>query len=476
LNRSGEPRTESPAAGCGAPRAWRRLLPGPRGLARMACLVAACAALVPFAEFTRAAVLVPSMSPWMVTASLLATRAFQATMGLGLAVGVIAMLRRRWFCRWMCPTGLCADGASRLGRAGRSGIGLAARRGQSHFRLRENWDSPQRENPDSPHRENWDSRSEKLDIVRRALRPVPRMGRNLWKRAGQWIAVVTLGGAALGYPLLVWLDPLGLLTGLFSLFGPNFGPATYWSAVGLPAILLLSLLLPGVWCGRLCPLGAMQDILWWLSPVRLLPWRGDGVERAGAGGMRLARRAALAAILGAAWAAAARSARAAGGRPLRPPGAIDEARFAGVCMRCGNCVRACPAAIIAPDPGGQGLAGLLAPVLRFTEDYCRENCTRCTQVCPSGALVELEPAEKQRAPFGLARVDMEICLLSDDRDCAICRSHCPYEAIRMVFSETEYTLTPVIDAEKCPGCGACEVACPTTPVKAIVIYPRADGR
>ena len=67
---------------------------------------------------------------------------------------------------------------------------------------------------------------------------------------------------------------------------------------------------------------------------------------------------------------------------------------------------------------------------------------------------------------------MDLCLLGDDRECAMCRNWCPYEAIRYVFSETEYTLIPEIDANRCPGCGACQVACPTKPTKAIIIRPQ----
>jgi formate hydrogenlyase subunit 6/NADH:ubiquinone oxidoreductase subunit I len=142
-----------------------------------------------------------------------------------------------------------------------------------------------------------------------------------------------------------------------------------------------------------------------------------------------------------------------------------------LCIRCGNCARVCPAEVIHPHLDSSDIAGLLTPIVHYRDDYCHETCTRCTVVCPSGAIQPVNPDRKVGSVIGVPEIDMAICLLGDDRECAICRNRCPFEAIQLIFDEDEYTLVPQVDLERCPGCGACEVACPTQPVKAIVVRP-----
>jgi ferredoxin-type protein NapF len=394
-------------------RSWRRRWRGP---GRALCLVVAAAALALPAARDSWAVIVPAASPVTALGSLLATWTVGRWTLLGLAVGGVCLLRRRWFCRWACPTGLCADSASRLGLR-------LSRRGPS-------------------------------------LPPV-----------GQWLALATLAGAVAGYPLLLWLDPLALFAAAWGPLGPLAPAAAYVGLIALAAVFLASAIWPGVWCLRLCPLGGLQDALAGLSAALRASAAATATARKKTESRRLGLRMFVAGVIGVIAALAVRRSSAAASIPLRPPGACDESLFTGLCTRCGNCVRACPAKIVRWDLGEHGVAGVLTPTLNFADDYCREDCTRCTRVCPSGALTRLAPHEKVDHPIGLPRVDMKICLLGDDRECSICRNLCPYDAIRTTFSEEEYSLVVKVDAAKCPGCGACETACPTTPRKAIVVGP-----
>jgi ferredoxin len=150
---------------------------------------------------------------------------------------------------------------------------------------------------------------------------------------------------------------------------------------------------------------------------------------------------------------------------------VADWQFSQLCLRCGNCGRACPAGIIRPDREPATIAAWLAPVILIEEDYCREDCSDCMQVCPSGAIEPGDLETKRRRPIGLARVDMDRCLLALDRECrTMCLEACPYEAIRLhEWTWEDDRRYPIIEAAKCPGCGACLLAC--TPMDAITILP-----
>ena len=79
----------------------------------------------------------------------------------------------------------------------------------------------------------------------------------------------------------------------------------------------------------------------------------------------MVRRSVLAMALGAGGAAGALTLKRGARGPLRAPGAADERRFAGLCIRCGNCVDVCPAKIIRPELGASGVAAFLTPALHF---------------------------------------------------------------------------------------------------------------
>jgi ferredoxin-type protein NapF len=304
-----------------------------------------------------------------------------------------------------------------------------------------------------------------------------RLGRRLGRRCvgfpnlGPWIVVATWGGACLGTPLFLWLDPLARFTGAFSPGGYGLQTGPILAIAAFLAMLVLSVLWANAWCARVCPLGACQDLLFSLSRFCRCRLGRRRVAAPPDLGVPVPRRILLGAAAGAAWAGTTRLLGSTRPPPLRPPGAVAESAFRGLCTRCGNCLRVCPSGVIEQDLGSSGWAGFLTPVLQFRKGHCREDCVRCTQVCPSGALERVPLAKKADVRLGLPRVDMSLCLLGEDRECSLCRSRCPYGAIRYVFCESDYTLTPQVDPDRCNGCGACEAACPTKPKKAIVVVP-----
>jgi len=155
--------------------------------------------------------------------------------------------------------------------------------------------------------------------------------------------------------------------------------------------------------------------------------------------------------------------------PLTPPGSVSARRMQQHCTACQLCVSACPNHVLRPSTD---LTHFMQPTLSFERGYCRPECTRCSQVCPTGAIQPITKEEKTAIHVGHAVWMKENCVvLTDGVSCGNCARHCPTGAIQMVeYNHNGNTvLIPAVDANKCIGCGACEHLCPSRPFSAIYV-------
>ena len=153
-----------------------------------------------------------------------------------------------------------------------------------------------------------------------------------------------------------------------------------------------------------------------------------------------------------------------------PPGALGLKNMERHCTACQLCVSACPNNVLRPS---NKLTTLMQPEVSYERGYCRPECTRCSNVCPTSAIRPVTTAEKTAISVGRAVWVKENCVVNTDEvQCNNCEHHCPTGAITMVNSnpEDESSLKiPVVDRESCIGCGACEYLCPSRPFSAIYV-------
>lgn len=153
-----------------------------------------------------------------------------------------------------------------------------------------------------------------------------------------------------------------------------------------------------------------------------------------------------------------------------PPGAVSIANLTSHCTACQLCIAACPNGVLRPS---SDLESLMQPESSYERGYCRPECTRCSEVCPAGAIKPITRADKSSTQIGHAVWVKANCIpLTDGVECGNCARHCPAGAIIMVASAPSDESAPKIPAvitEKCIGCGACENLCPARPFSAIYV-------
>ena len=380
------------------------------------------------------------LDPLVTLAHLLASRTLLAGSALALIVVILSLVFGRAWCGWLCPLGTTLDLFS-LKRLRRS---LRAGKAANRAPVSENWRSLKY--------------GLLLTILVAALfgnltlliiDPLTILLRSLttsiWPAVDQ---VVTAAETALYHiPVLaepvanfdMWVRP--------SIFPsePSFYRDTILFAAVFLGVIALNLAAPRFWCRYLCPLGGLLGIF---SKVALFrrevgeeckgctlctnvcptgtidPNKGyasdpsectmclDCLESCPRSSISFtpaistapwneydpSRRQALAAfgvtIAGLALFRSDALAKREHPFLLRPPGARENDLLAK-CIRCGECMRACPTSALQPALSEAGLEGLWTPVNVPRLGYCDYSCNACGQVCPVQAIPPLSLDEKR---------------------------------------------------------------------------------
>jgi ferredoxin len=152
-------------------------------------------------------------------------------------------------------------------------------------------------------------------------------------------------------------------------------------------------------------------------------------------------------------------------RPIIPPGAGSYRNFHDRCTGCQLCVSVCPNQVLCPN--------ILKPNMSYERGYCRPECVKCSQICPTGAIHPITVVEKSSIQIGTAVWNQEFCIVNRDKvACDLCARKCPTAAIEMIPQNSEDSASlkiPMIASYRCIGCGACEHLCPSRPHSAIYV-------
>ncbi|MCP4408703.1 MAG: hypothetical protein GY807_13240 [Gammaproteobacteria bacterium] len=152
---------------------------------------------------------------------------------------------------------------------------------------------------------------------------------------------------------------------------------------------------------------------------------------------------------------------------IRPPFALDELEFLLACIRCDDCIDACPEQLIFSLPVRLGVQVVNTPALDLLNKGCRlcEDWP-CVAACEPGALIR--PAEQNEScikppRIAFAWIDTQRCLPYSGPECGACATSCSVPGAMVWEGER-----PRIDPEVCVGCALCREHCIVEP-KAVEI-------
>ncbi len=369
-----------------------------------------------------------------------------------------------------------------------------------------------------------------------------------WYALKYYVLAALLAGALAGTVQTGLLDPLSLAArGIASGVWPALPhgrpvPGGWLATALLLAVVVASRFIPRLFCRALCPLGALLGVFARFALFRIGRREADcsgctlcsfacqgadeplGEHRVAechvclnclpgcpknAMAYRfvpplpapprpdLSRRYLLGSALGA-FAVAPLLRAAGGGRDaaradlIRPPGALAEREFLSRCVKCSLCQQACPTGGLQPTIARAGVEGFWTPVLVPRRGWCEFACTRCGEVCPTGAIARLTAVRKTgydgRPPvsIGTAFVDRGRCLpWAMATPCIVCEEMCPTDpkAVWLVDAEEAgrdgvpaRVRKPMVDAARCIGCGICENRCPVGEVAGIRVSSVGESR
>ncbi len=170
---------------------------------------------------------------------------------------------------------------------------------------------------------------------------------------------------------------------------------------------------------------------------------------------------------------------------ITPPGSLSIRHLRTHCTACQLCIDSCPNDVLRPSSSPDRL---MQPEVSYERGYCRPECNRCSQVCPTSAIQPITIEERTATQVGHAVWTRELCVpVRDGKTCGLCARKCPAQAIQMVplqqgmhqqdgrwldaegqeVPREKALLIPVVNEENCIGCGACENLCPSRPLSAI---------